>query len=125
VPGRVALVVLQLVRRDLELLADLTMWTTERTIRTIISNPTIRLIAFDVDIIAPIGVRLAAAWSVGLSGCIRDLYQLIDSHHRFLIAAVIFSAERIVPSPSIPVRMPIKVFASAAGHPTTGAMTDE
>jgi hypothetical protein len=54
-------VVLQLVRRDFELLADLTMWTTERTIRTIISNPTIRLIAFDVDIIAPVGVSLSTA----------------------------------------------------------------
>jgi hypothetical protein len=52
---------LQLVRRDLELLADLTMWTTERSIRTRISNPTIRLTVADSDIIAPVSVRLAAA----------------------------------------------------------------
>jgi hypothetical protein len=60
-PCRIPLIELQFVRRDLELLPDLTMWTTERTIRTIISNPTIRLIAFDVDIIAPVGVRFATA----------------------------------------------------------------
>lgn len=61
VPGRVRLVILQLVRRDLELSTNLSMAATKWLVRTIIRNFAKCFTIANVNVVAPIRICWPAA----------------------------------------------------------------